>query len=63
VVDIIIVCKTLGIELRNEKSLNQEVIDEVSLQIREIEVDFKGKLTTISFCYRPIFNYLSHDTQ
>jgi hypothetical protein len=39
------------------------VVGEVKKQIRKIEVDFKGKLTTISFCYLPIFSSLSKDTK
>lgn len=63
VVDILIVTSALGVRLEDRMPSHYGLLDEIRKQIREIEVDFKGQLTTICFCYRPIFNYLSHDTK
>jgi hypothetical protein len=35
----------------------------LNIEIREIEVNFKGQLTNIYFCYRPIFGFLSEPTK
>jgi len=64
VVDILIVSKVLGFSIENYfVNEEKEILIEVNKKIREIEVNFKGQLTNIYFCYRPIFGYLSESTK
>jgi hypothetical protein len=64
VVDVLIVSRVLGFGVLKLFSDNfQKILIEIDKKIREIEVDFKGQITKIYFCYRPIFDYLSENTR
>lgn len=58
--DVLIISRVLGFAvLKLFPDSYQLVLLEIDKKIREIEVDFKGQITKIYFCYRPIFDYLS----
>lgn len=58
--DILIIFRVLGFNIQDYFVLEEkDILLEIDKKIREIEVDFKGQLTNIYFCYRPIFEYLS----
>jgi hypothetical protein len=64
VVDVLIISKVLGLSIEDQfADEEREILIEVNKKIREIEVNFKGQLTNIYFCYRPIFGYLSESTK
>ncbi len=64
VVDLLIISRVLGVGIVEKFGAGVKgVLEEVDKKIREIEVDFKGQLTKMYFCYRPSFDLLSENTR
>lgn len=62
--DLLIISRVLGVRVVERFGVGiQGVLEEVDKKIREIEVDFKGQLTKMYFCYRPSFDLLSENTR